>query len=53
MKEIFDKQIRIYKSLRAELAADSDLTDHEKAWILTNIQTSITNHNELVELDRA
>ena len=50
MKEIFDRQIDTYKQLRNELTADTELSDQEKDWMLTNIQQSIHHQSQILEL---
>ena len=51
MKEIFDHQIDTYKKLRNELTADTELSDQEKDWMLTNIQQSIHHQSQILELE--
>jgi hypothetical protein len=51
MKEIFDRQIDTYKQLRNELTADTELSDQEKDWMLTNIQQSIHHQSQILELE--
>ena len=53
MKDIYDEQMRIYKSLRAELNSDAELTDQEKDWMLNNLQFQFTHNNQLIELELA
>jgi lipase chaperone LimK len=51
MKEIFNHQIDTYKKLRNELTADTELSDQEKDWMLTNIQQSIHHQSQILELE--
>lgn len=51
MKEIFDHQIDTYKQLRNELNADTELSNQEKEWMLTNIQQSIQYQSQMLELE--
>ena len=51
MKEIFDRQIDTYKQLRNELTADTELSDQEKDWIISNIQNSIQYQSQMIELE--
>ena len=51
MKEIFDHQIDTYKQLRNELNADTELSNQEKEWMLTNIQQSIQHQSQMLELE--
>jgi lipase chaperone LimK len=51
MREVFDHQVDTYKQLRNELTADTELSDQEKDWMLTNIQHSIHHQSQLLELE--
>ena len=51
MREMFNHWINDYKQLRNELNADTELSDTEKDWMLTNIRQSIQYQSQLLELD--
>ena len=51
MREVFDHQVDTYKQLRNELTADTELSDQEKDWMLTNIQQSIHHQSQILELE--
>ena len=45
--------IEDYKQVRMELIADTELSDTEKDWMLTQIQSSLSHQSQILELELA
>ena len=51
LQSVFYNMVDDYKRLRNELTADTELSDQEKDWMLTNIQQSIQYQSQMLELE--
>lgn len=51
LQSVFHNLVDTYQQIRNELNVDTELSDQEKDWMLTNIQQSIQYQSQMLELE--